>query len=70
VGAGGTNLVDGTLIQEDEAARIAAVKHYEILDRPADGAFDRITALAARHFDAPIAIVSVLILTGLRAELA
>jgi sigma-B regulation protein RsbU (phosphoserine phosphatase) len=30
-----------------------------VLDTPPDGAFDRITALAARHFDVPIAIVSI-----------
>jgi hypothetical protein len=47
-------MVDRTLIPEDEAARIAEVERYEILDTPADGTFDRITALAARHFDAPI----------------
>ena len=36
-----------------------AVHRYDILDTPPDGAFDRITALAARLFEAPIAIVSV-----------
>lgn len=36
-----------------------AVRRYDILDTPPDGAFDRITALAARLFDVPIAIVSV-----------
>ncbi len=43
----------------DEAARIDVVRRYEILDTPPDGAFDRITALAARLFGVPIAIVSV-----------
>ncbi|CAN5794118.1 GAF domain-containing sensor histidine kinase [soil metagenome] len=43
----------------DEAARMAAVRRYQILDTPPDGAFDRITALAARIFKVPIAIVSV-----------
>jgi sigma-B regulation protein RsbU (phosphoserine phosphatase) len=42
-----------------EAERLAAVLRYEILDTPPDGAFDRITALAARLFGVPIAIVSV-----------
>ena len=37
-------MADPKLIPEDEAARIAAVRRYEILDTPADGAFDRITA--------------------------
>lgn len=52
-------MVDRTLIPEDEAARIAAVRRYEILDTPADGTFDRITALAAKRFDVPISIVSI-----------
>jgi signal transduction histidine kinase len=43
----------------EEAARMAAVRRYDILDTPPDGAFDRITALAARLLDVPIAIVSV-----------
>lgn len=41
-----------------EAERLTALHSYEILDTPPDGAFDRITALAARHFDVPVAIVS------------
>ena len=41
-----------------EAERLAALHSYEILDTPRDGAFDRITALAARHFNVPIALVS------------
>ncbi len=44
-------------LNEDE--RLAAVRRFEILDTPPDGAFDRITALASRAFDVPIAIVSV-----------
>ena len=43
----------------DEAGRIAAVRRYEILDTPPDGAFDRITAIAARLFNVPVSIVSV-----------
>lgn len=42
-----------------EAARLGAVRRYDILDTPPDGAFDRITALAADYFDVPIAIVSI-----------
>ncbi len=41
-----------------EVERVAALRSYEILDTPPDGAFDRVTALAARHFDVPIALVS------------
>ena len=43
----------------NEAERMAAVRRYDILDSPPDGAFDRITALAARMFEVPIAIVSI-----------
>lgn len=48
---------DGTAA--DEAGRMRAVERYRILDTPADGAFDRIAALAARLFTVPVAIVSV-----------
>lgn len=47
------------VVPADEAARLRAVQRYDILDTPPDGAFDRITALAARLFKVPIAIVSV-----------
>jgi GAF domain-containing protein len=42
-----------------EELRLAAVHRYDILDSPPDGAFDRITALAARVLAAPISIVSI-----------
>lgn len=41
-----------------EGERIATLHHYEILDTPPDGAFDRVTALAARFFNVPISLVS------------
>ena len=47
------------VIPPNERERLAAVRRYEILDTPPDGAFDRITALAARIFDVPISIVSI-----------
>lgn len=47
------------LSPEQEARRIAAVRRYDILDTPPDGAFDRIAALAARLFDAPAATVTI-----------
>lgn len=47
------------IIPPDEEKRMAAVRRYDILDTPPDGAFDRITALAARRFGVPIAIVSI-----------
>lgn len=42
-----------------ETARLQAVRRYDILDTPPDGAFDRITALASRIFDVPIALVTI-----------
>lgn len=47
------------VIPPNERERLEAVRRYEILDTPLDGAFDRITALAARIFDVPISIVSI-----------
>jgi two-component sensor histidine kinase len=47
------------IIPPNEAARMAAVRRYEILDTPPDGSFDRVTALAARRFGAPISIISI-----------
>lgn len=41
-----------------ESNRLSALHRYEILDTPADGTFDRITSLAAKVFNVPIAIVS------------
>lgn len=44
---------------KSERLRISAVKRYDILDTPPDGEFDRITAIAARRFNVPISIISV-----------
>jgi GAF domain-containing protein len=43
---------------EREMERLAELRHYEILDTPPDGAFDRVTELAAAHFRVPVAIIS------------
>lgn len=43
----------------DEARRMAAVRRYDVLDTPPDGAFDRVTALASELFDVPIALVTI-----------
>ena len=43
----------------EEAERMAAIRRYDILDSPPDGTFDRITAIAARLFGVPIAIISI-----------
>ena len=40
-----------------EAARLAAIERYGILDTPPEPAFDRITALAADLFNVPIAVL-------------
>lgn len=50
---------DPAAFPPDEAGRMEAVHRFQILDTPQDGAFDRITDLAARLFSVPIAIVSV-----------
>lgn len=55
----GRHKVDPAIIPVDETERMAAVHHYGILDTPADSAFDRITALTARLFNVPMAIVSI-----------
>lgn len=47
------------MVPENEEQRLAAVRRYDVLDTPPDGAFDRITALAARLFDVPISIISI-----------
>ena len=52
-------MTDPSIILTSEAQRLAAVRRYDILDTPADGAFDRITALAARRFGVPISIISI-----------
>lgn len=46
-------------VAEIETGRLKAVARYSILDTPPDGAFDRVAALAARWFDAPIATISI-----------
>ncbi len=43
-----------------DAARLAAVRYYEILDAPADGTFDRIAQAAATLCGTPIATVSII----------
>lgn len=52
-------MADTSIILATEPSRMAAVRRYSILDTPPDGAFDRITALAARRFGVPISIISI-----------
>lgn len=51
-------MIDPAIIPCDELQRIQALRRYEILDTPPDGAFDNVTKLAARLFGVPISIIS------------
>ena len=42
-----------------EEARLLAVARYRLPEAPADGAFDRVTAIAARVFSVPVALVTI-----------
>ncbi|HTL41714.1 MAG TPA: protein kinase [Pseudolysinimonas sp.] len=44
----------------DEQRRLEAVRRYDILDTAPEGAFDRVTSIAARSLGVPIAMVSIL----------
>jgi serine/threonine protein kinase len=43
---------------DPEAERLAALRDYNLLGTPPDTEFDRMTALAARIFDVPVAVIS------------
>jgi PAS domain S-box-containing protein len=45
-------------LPENELDRLNALRRYQILDTPPDGAFDHIVEMAANFFRVPIAIVS------------
>jgi PAS domain S-box-containing protein len=45
-------------MKQSEAARLAALADYGVLDTPPEEAFDRLTRLACDLFDAPIALVT------------
>lgn len=51
--------LDPALILSQEDERVAAVRRYNILDTPPDDAFDRITRLACRLVDVPVALVGI-----------
>ena len=42
----------------DEEERLASLRRYALLDTPPEAAFDRLTALAARLFGVPLALVT------------
>ncbi len=45
-------------IPDNELQRLKALRDLDILDTPPEECFDRITAMAARHFGVPICVVS------------
>ena len=51
-------LVISALIPSCEAARLDALRRCAILDTPPEERFDRLTRWAARHFNVPIALIS------------
>ncbi len=55
----GRHRVGGAAAETTEEGRMQAVHRYRILDTLPDGTFDRVTAVAARVFSTPVAIVSV-----------
>jgi len=44
----------------DEDARLAALRELRILDTPAEERFDRLTRLARRFLDVPVALVTLI----------
>lgn len=51
--------VDPRLLAAEEEARLAAVRRYDILDTPPEDAFDRISHLACRLLNVPVAFVAI-----------
>jgi PAS domain S-box-containing protein len=45
-------------VDSSEVRRLEALRRYDILDTPPEEAFDRLTRLAARHFDVPTAFIT------------
>ena len=52
--------VDAALLDTEEAARIAALRRYDVLDTAPDETFDALTRLASRLLDTPIALVTLI----------
>ena len=50
--------VQSELIPANEPERLEALRRFDVLDTPRDGAFDRITRLASEMLEMPISIVS------------
>jgi diguanylate cyclase (GGDEF)-like protein/PAS domain S-box-containing protein len=47
-------------LPENEAERLRALARYQVLDTPSEVAFDRVTKLAARLFEVPMALVTLI----------
>ncbi len=45
-------------LPDDEIDRLAALRRYEVLDTPPERSFDRLTRVAARAFNAPVSLVT------------
>ena len=52
------SLMEAAPLPIDEPARLAALARYDILDTPAEAAFDDLTAIAAQACGFPIALLS------------
>ena len=52
------DILNAAPLPPNEAQRLQALRRYNILDTPPEESFDRITNLAARLFEVPIALVS------------
>jgi PAS domain S-box-containing protein len=50
--------VQNSLLPANEVERLAALHRYDILDTPTEVAFDRVTSLAARLFQMPTVLIS------------
>ena len=48
------------MIPANESERLEALRRFDVLDTPRDGAFDRITRLASEMLEMPISIVSLI----------
>ncbi len=59
VNSTGRHRLDPAGAATEEEERMSAVERYRILDSNAEGNFDRVTALAAKMFSVPVAIVSI-----------
>ena len=53
-------LSSGTVIHLDEEARLSALEDLHLLDTASEERFDRVTRLARRLFDVPVALVTLL----------